>query len=301
MSMPPALSLPDASPRDRTLGFLGCGRVGRTLAMAYSRAGFRVQLAWSRSADTSARMAGEVPGLRVQAHPQEVVDGVDFVWVTVSDDAIGPLASSLQWRPGQWVVHCSGATEVAALRKAREAGGLTGGFHPLQMFANPQVALQGLAGCVVGIEAEGPLLEALEEMAQAIGCHPIRVPAGDRALYHASAYYVGPFLIALLAEAVALWQRFGASAAEALRALLPLLHGTLSAVGDAGLAGGMGGCVVRGDAGTVQKHLDALGAFDPEAQALYRALALRTVPLGIQRRTLSEERAEVIRRLLLGR
>ncbi|MGJ0223527.1 DUF2520 domain-containing protein, partial [Streptococcus pyogenes] len=129
----------------------------------------------------------------------------------------------------------------------------------------------------------------------------IRVPAGDRALYHASAYYVGPFLIALLAEAVAQWKKFGASESQALHALFPLLQGTVSAVTDAGLAGGMGGCVARGDVGTVRKHLVALGDFSPEAAKLYRTLAERTIPLGSERKTLTSERAhEIARCLSLG-
>jgi predicted short-subunit dehydrogenase-like oxidoreductase (DUF2520 family) len=112
-----------------------------------------------------------------------------------------------------------------------------------------------------------------------------------RPIYHASTYYVGPFLIALLNESTQLWQRMGASEAEALKAMVPLLRGTVAAVLDGGLAQGMGGCVARGDVGTVAKHLTALDALSTSTGALYRELARRTVPLGIKRGTLSTERA----------
>lgn len=113
-------------------------------------------------------------------------------------------------------------------------------------------------------------------------------------MYHASAYYVGPFLIALLKEGVELWKSFGASEADALRAMMPLLRGTVSAVLDGGLANGMGGCVARGDVGTIVKHLAALDNRFPLCGALYRELALRTVPLGIERGTLQPARAAEI-------
>jgi predicted short-subunit dehydrogenase-like oxidoreductase (DUF2520 family) len=128
-----------------------------------------------------------------------------------------------------------------------------------------------------------------------IGCTPVPVPPGDRALYHASAYYVGPFLMALLAEGATLWQKFGVGEKEALDALLPLLSGTLSAVRDGGLAQGMGGCVARGDVGTVRKHIVAMDRFDREAGNLYRMLAGRTILLGIKRGTLTAQGAEAIR------
>ena len=142
----------------------------------------------------------------------------------------------------------SGATELSALDHAKSARALTGGFHPLQMFANPDVALEGLRGCTVGIEAKPDFRRELELLATSIGCEPLALPAGVRPLYHASAYYVGPFLIALLKEGVELWKSFRRQrGADALRAMMPLLRGTVAAVLDGGLANGMGGCVARGD------------------------------------------------------
>ena len=281
-----------------TMGFIGCGHVGRTLARALHAAGFEVAAAWSRDAAAAQQLAHEVPGLVPQATAQQVLQQCRFVWVTVADDAIEGVASGLQWGPQHRAVHCSGAAEVAVLRKARQDGAATGGFHPLQMFASPEVALRGLPGCTVGIEAQGDFAQELEAIAERLGCVPFAVPAGSRALYHASAYYVGPFLIALLAEAAAFWKSFGATERQALEALLPLLSGTVDAVKDAGLAQGMGGCVARGDVGTVGKHLSALHAFSPDAEALYRDLALRTVPLGLARGTLAAPAAERIRALL---
>ena len=275
-------------------GVIGCGRVGRTLAQAFANAGYKVTNAWSRKAADLALIAKEVPGLQPLASAQAVADACDFVWLTVADDAIATVADGIAWNARHRVIHCSGATEIDALRNAKKHGASMGGFHPMQMFTNPAVALKGLPGCTVGVEAETELLAALQQMASDIGCVPVQVPSGKRALYHASAYYVGPFLIALLAEGANLWRKFGASEKQALDAMLPLLAGTLSAVRDGGLAQGMGGCVARGDIGTVRKHLSALDACDPDAGQLYRALARRNIPLGLARGSLSAAAAERI-------
>ena len=76
------------------------------------------------------------------------------------------------------------------------------------------------------------------------------------------------------------------------------MRGTVAAVMEGGLAAGMGGCVARGDVGTVERHVAALDALDPEIAALYRTLALRTVPLGFARGTLQPDAADRIRAVL---
>lgn len=284
--------------KDGTMGFIGCGRVGRTLARALANAGYRVSAAWTRDPAALQRFTDEVPGVIPCHAAQEVVDRCNFVWITVADDAIASVAQSPQWSLRHRVVHCSGATGLVALDKAKRDGARVGGFHPLQMFANPEVALRGLPGCTVGIAADGGFAAELDDIATRLGCVPFTVPEGSRALYHASAYYVGPFLIALLREASLLWRSFGGTEQQALDALLPLLAGTVAAVKDAGLARGMGGCVARGDVGTIGKHLDALHELSADAETLYRELALRTVPLGLERGTLNREGAARIQSVL---
>lgn len=281
-----------------TIGFVGAGKVAQTLAAAFTRAGWTVAVASSRNPDNLAALIQRSPATTGTTRAQDVVEASTLVFLSVTDDEIERVCASLAWREGVAAAHCSGATELSALDSAKTCGALVGGFHPLQMFANPDVALSGLPGCTVGVEAESPLRETLESLARSIGCTPFALPPGVRAAYHASAYYVGPFLIALLQEGVKLWERFGANEGEALRALVPLLNGTVNAVVDGGLARGMGGCVARGDVGTLRKHLAALDDIDSAAGELYRALGLRNVPLGLKRGSLSPGRAQEIEALL---
>jgi predicted short-subunit dehydrogenase-like oxidoreductase (DUF2520 family) len=287
-------TLKDQTLKDQTFGFIGCGRVGRTLARAFAAAGYNVNAAWSRKEADVALLVGEVPGIQAMPDAQAVVDISDVVWLTVSDDAIAPVADAVSWGARHRVIHCSGASDLTVLQAAGAAGAQTASFHPMQIFTNPAVALECLPGCTIGIEADDDLLRALQRLAEDIGCVSVQVPPGDRALYHVSGFIVGPLFIALMSESVRIWKRFGADEAQTLAALFPMVESILAAVRDAGLARGMGGPVARGDIGTVRKHLKALDAFDPEAGRIYRALTKRTIPLGIARGTLKPERAELI-------
>ena len=280
------------------IGFIGAGRVAKGLAWGMAQSGQRVLAAASRSPDSAVQLAARISGCRALAQAQEVVDCSDLVFITVPDDAIAAVAASLRWREGMAVAHCSGATEVAALACAARAGAQIGGFHPLQLFADPEVALAGLPGCTIAIEAEAPLLAQLERLAQALRCRSIRLPPGCRARYHAAAHYAAGFVITLLNQAVELWQSFGVGREDTIRALLPLLRGTAASVGRSGLAQGLAGTYSRGDIGTLEKHLADLARVGPDALHLYCELGLRSIPLGLERGAYDEQRAEAMRVLL---
>jgi predicted short-subunit dehydrogenase-like oxidoreductase (DUF2520 family) len=281
-----------------TVGFIGAGRVGAALAHALAAQGVTVRAIYSRNAVAAQQVAAQLPHAQASRTAQEVVDACDLVFLTVSDDAIEPVCRNLQWRAGQSAVHCSGATEVSALNHAKAQGANTGGFHPLQAFANPLTALRNLPGCTVAIEADSPLAAVLHDFARQLGCVPLTLPPGSRAIYHASAHYAGAFFNALLAEAVAMWQTFGATEQQALAALAPLARGTLANALDAGLTQSLPGVVSRGDVGTLQKHLAALTGMPAPTQALYRALAMRNVPAALARGSINAAQAAAIQQML---
>src|SRR5438309_651558 len=128
-----------------TLGFIGAGRVATGLASGFARAGVNVVAIASRRIASAQRLAKRVRGARACA-PQEVADRTDIALLTVPDDAIEAVASSLRWRAGSACVHCSGAADLDVLRKAVADGALAGGFHPLHMFGEARESPGALAG-----------------------------------------------------------------------------------------------------------------------------------------------------------
>jgi predicted short-subunit dehydrogenase-like oxidoreductase (DUF2520 family) len=287
-----------ALPERPRIAFVGAGRVAGALARGFARAGFPVVAVASRNAASAAALAAAVPGCRAAPSPQEAADAADLVFLTVPDDAIAPAAAAIAWRAHTGVVHASGAADVDVLAPATARGALAGGFHPLQNFADPEVALAGLAGCAVAIEAGAALADRLTRLASALGMRPIRLPAGVRALYHGAGSFAAPFVTALLHEAVQIWKGFGMSESDALAALVPLARGTLDAVARDGTVRGLAGPIARGDAGTVARHLAAFDALDGGTAALYRAMAQRVIPIAVAKGSLAPERAEAIAALV---
>ena len=277
-----------------TLGFIGTGRLAHSLALALSKAGYGVAAVANRSADPAEKLATALPKCRAVS-AQEVVDLCDLIFLTVPDAAIAPVAASLNWREGQAVLHCSGATEVSALDPAADAGAMTGGFHPLLGFSG--VGETPLAGCTVTVEAAPPLSDTLDDMLAALGCRLNRLPPGKRAFYHATAGYGAGFIHVLMAEIAEVWGGWGASEADVLAAILPMARTTLDTIERGGIAQTMPGPISRGDAGSVAAHLDAMATM-PQVDAFYRAHSLRSVDIAERTGRIDGEVAGHLRALL---
>ncbi len=294
------------------LGVVGIGAVGATLAWGLAARGYPVVALSSRAAGTAAWLAERLPGCRAVLSPLEVAELADLVLLAVPDDAIAAVAAAVPWRPGQAVVHCSGASPARVLAAAGRQGALYGSFHPLLSISRVRPAhadevLERLAGCTFAIEAPAALAAQLAGMADRLGGRAIFLREQDRVPYHLAAVLVSNYPVALVAAAVDLWAGFGVAREEALAALLPLLRSAVANLAQLGLPESLTGPIARGDLGTVRAHLDYL-AKPGEAAAVdgellsetYRLLGLLSLPLARAKGRLNEEQQRALERLLTG-
>jgi len=278
------------------IAFIGAGRVASTLARAFVANGVPVAAIASRNDASARRLAQRVRG--ADAVSMQDAAAADLVFLTVPDDDIATVCDTLAWRDGQAVVHCSGATEVAVLDAAARRGALIGGFHPLQTFADPDRAVELLAGTTVAIEGPASLAATLRELAERLGMKPLSVPPGARAAYHGGASFAAGFIASMFEEAAAMWASFGIDERATLDALLPLARGALASVESRGIAGAVSGPVSRGDAGVVARHLAAFDAQGPDHGRFYREFARRALKLAIADRRIDAAQVARMRAVL---
>ena len=272
--------------RDPAIGFIGAGVLGKGLALAMAAKEYRVVAAYSRSASSAQRIADQVAGCRVVETSQELADAVDLVFITTPDWAISEVAASVTWRPDQGVVHCCGASSVEILKPASDQGAVAGALHPFQTFGgvtDSTEAASRLSGATFAVAGQGWLQNFLWDLAEEIGGRPVAIPDADRPLYHAAAVLGCGHLSALLQAVVEVWQAMGFSSQQAMQSLYPLCRATLDAVAENGAADSATGPVIRGDAGTLRSHLEALFLRLPELVPVYGALAAASLPLAAKR------------------
>ncbi|MFQ5860785.1 MAG: Rossmann-like and DUF2520 domain-containing protein [Dehalococcoidia bacterium] len=270
------------------LGFIGAGAVGQTLALALASCGYSVVAVSSHSSASVEGLVRRIAGCVALPEAQGVADRCDLVLITTPDEAIGPVAASVRWRQGQGVVHCSGATPLAVLRLAAEAGAAIAAFHPLQTITPPESADAAQAmmrDITFALEGKGWLLETLKGMAQKLGGRTVHLKSEDRVLYHAAATMGCLYVVALLRAAAELWIQMGVGPDEALEALLPMTRRTLQNLSGEGVSPAVTGPIARGDVTSIRRHLEAIQERAPRTLPLYCLLGLESLSLARDRVT----------------
>ncbi len=261
----------------QSISIIGAGRVGSTLAIAMHRAGLPVSMVASRTESSAVNLAAMIAGCT--AVSEQAAADADLVFLTVPDDDIETVASRLTWRTGQYVVHCSGATEIMALAHAQMCGAQIGGFHPIQIFADPESSVALLPGTVVGIESGTALEVILRDIATRLKMVVMMLPEGVRARYHGGSLFMSSFLLSMFQESVQIWATFGMTEKQTLDALLPLAAGVIQTAQQKGLAASIAGPISRGDANVVRRHLAAFNAIGASHVDFYKTLSNRQLML----------------------
>ncbi|MGV9776010.1 Rossmann-like and DUF2520 domain-containing protein [Streptosporangium sp. NPDC003464] len=278
-------------PARLAVGVVGAGRVGSALGAALARAGHRV-VAASGVSDSSRERAAERLGLAL-TRPEDVVAGSDLVLLTVPDDVLPDLVTGLVGTGadlrGKLVAHTSGAYGLAVLNPATKAGALPLALHPVMTFTGKDDDLRRLVGISYGVTAPEMLRPVAEALVIEMEGEPVWIEDEDRPLYHAALAGAANHMVTLVAESSELLEKIGVE--QPGRMLGPLLGAALENVLRLGI-GGLTGPVVRGDAGTVRKHVDALILAAPEAADAYVALARLTADRALAAGLLKPEAAE---------
>ena len=280
------------------IGFIGAGNVGGSLAVAMSNAGYPVTAVGSRAFASAQTFAGRISDCTAYENIHEVADRADFVFISTSDDAIKIVCDQVSWREGQGVAHCSGAASVDLLQPAVDQGAVAGAFHPLQAFNSVENGVKAIPGVTFGIEGNDAIQAYLRGIASDIKGIPISLRPQDKVLYHVSGVLMGNLLAVLASVAASMWEKFDHTRDEGVRALSPMMPAVSSNLDSVGVPQAVAGPYVRGDIGTVRKHLEAVSSSAPEYLALYIELALVGLPFAVEKGALAPERSQEIKELL---
>lgn len=265
---------------------VGAGRVGRSLARALAERGFPITDVVARTAGAARDAVAFVGAGRPVALRSLRTLGADIVLVTVSDDAIGAVAARLAGlgpSRGAVALHASGALGSDELAPLAEAGLAVGSMHPLRSFPVADPTL--VQGCTFAIEGDRMAVAAATRIARAVGAEPVRIRAGSKTLYHAAAVLASGGVTSLLDMSLGALERAGFSREAALRALMPLVAGTVENVARRGTAAALTGPFARGDERTIAANRDALATLDPRVAEIYDLLGERARELAAKART----------------
>lgn len=268
----------DSPPRLR-VGVVGAGRVGAVLGAALRNAGHTLTGVSAVSDVSLLRAEALLPGVPVLP-ADDVVSGCELLILAVPDDVLPELVAGFAnagvFKPGQFIAHTSGGYGIGVLAPATES--LPMAIHPAMTFTGTSVDLSRLHDTPFGVTAADAIRPVAEALVVEMGGEPIWVPEDARTIYHAAMVLGSNYLNVLVNESVSLLKEAGMD--NPARLLTPLMSASLDNAlrfGDKSLTGP----IVRGDARTVAKHLNALGD-RPQTRAAYQVLGRLAVDRALE-------------------
>lgn len=289
------VTLPSASRLRIVLA--GAGRVGTAVALILKARGHAVVGVASRSAASAERAAARLEADSVELDP---LPSCDVVLIGAHDAAIGGIAAMLSRviAPHTIACHFAGSLGTRVLSPVVEAGGAAAALHPVQACPDVDSALRNLPGSAWGVTTS-PGLEtwARRLISDDLDGLAVDVDENARPLWHAAAVTTANGIAALLAAGESVMSSIGIQAPD--RILGPLAAGTVNnARTGGGGAATLTGPVVRGEADTVARHLDALRVRAPHLVASYSLAARLIVQAARDSGRLEPRAADAIRTLV---
>lgn len=281
---------------------IGPGRVGSAVAKRLHDAGYPLAAIISRDlarAEDAACFIGCEQ--RIASIDLNCARQGDVILLAVPDDQIDPLAKKLQkeilLQEKSTLIHFSGLKPAESMR-VEGSKAISISIHPLLSFADRNMAAERLTDCPCAIEGDESCLPLAEELVAAIGGRPFILPSEAKAIYHAAACITSNYLVSLTACARDLLSHCGFDKQQAMELLLPIHQATSDNLSHLLPEEALTGPIVRGDSGTVERHLIALGDQAPQLLDLYRCLGQQTVKLATESGRLPGEQADKLMQIL---
>jgi predicted short-subunit dehydrogenase-like oxidoreductase (DUF2520 family) len=272
----------------KKFAIIGTGIVGTALAVVLENKGLECIGVNTRSAKSYENFCEHLPKKHLDL--AQISLEADLLFITTQDGSISKVAKKLtlleQRKNAQIWIHCSGSHKSAIMchDPALQVSYLS--IHPLQAFASVENALTLIPGTHFGVEGSDRQSEQYgEQLVSLLGGIPHKIDPEKKTLYHAGAVVASNYLVSLVLMAVKLFEQAGINREDALKSLLPLLHGSYQNIAKDGLARALTGPIARGDTEVVAKHLQEM---PPDLQQIYKGLGSLALELGKEKKLVNQ-------------
>lgn len=285
-----------------TVAIIGAGKVGSVLAKALYKQGYELAGIASRTLESASKLAKEFDVVAT-TRAADITLYADLILITTPDRCIGQVIEQIVLdggiRAGQFVLHTSGGVSVDILSPARDVGAFTGSMHPLQSFADAQSSVDAVLNSYFALGGDEKVIELSQAIVRDFGGESFIISDKDRPLYHGAACIVSNYFVSLMHWATQIYTGFGLSPQQAAAALMPLVKGTITNIQHLGPTEALTGPISRGDVNTIALHLAALE--NKEEKTLYAELGRYTLGVALEKGSVNETQAKVVKELLTCR
>lgn len=265
------------------INFLGCGRVGKTLAKIISEKNLGNVVGITTSSSLSAKEATDFIGIN-KAYEFEKLPPAEIYFIVTPDDLIQEtvlkLCNSNLLKSGDIVLHCSGSLSSDDLAIVKNKNCFVASVHPIKSFASPSEAITTFNGTYCGIEGDNEALIKLIPLFENMGALLFPIKKEFKKTYHASSVLANNYLVTLHYLAVEGFKISGIKDDQAKAITSKLMQDAFNNINTLSHYQALTGPIQRGDLKTVTQHLKALQAISNKIFAeTYVALGKTTLHL----------------------
>ncbi|HBF35939.1 MAG TPA: hypothetical protein DDW50_01305 [Firmicutes bacterium] len=278
------------------VGFIGAGKVALAMGNYWLSKGVAILGYSSRNMD-SAQKHAVLTNTRAFTSPAALAEEATLIMITTSDDAILSVAETLAGFSLPWeqkiVCHMSGAHSSQLLSSLSDKGATICSFHPMISFGTVPMSGFNLDKAFFTFEGTGQRLKDIESFLHFLGHRYELIDPDQKVLYHTAACVLSNYFVTLLNTGMQMLKRSGISQENMMDCLKPLIEKTWENVLKTGPESAMTGPISRGDARTIQLHLESLlkeGRSD--WLEIYKTMGKATVELAVQAGRIDPETAD---------
>ena len=280
----------------KSVSIIGAGVVGTAVGYLLRQKGYTVDAVVSRDRAKAVKAVRFIGEGKAGDDPVEAAKGSDWVFITTPDRAIKEtcekIAAGGGFENGALAIHLSGALSSGELSSARKNGARVLSIHPIQSLASVEQAVKNLPGSYFSMEGDPDAMSDGRDIVAALGGMLVVIPSEQKALYHAGAAVASNYLVTVVDYAITIFESLGMEREEALKAVLPLVRGTVNNIERVGVPGALTGPIARGDVDTIEGHISVLTTKLPKMVRLYCELGKHAVVVGVAKGTISREEGD---------
>lgn len=213
----------------------------------------------------------------------DAFEPADLVVIAVPDDALASVVDAVAASipPGTTVIHTCG---IEGARILAPCGARIAAIHPSFPVPTTETAFDGM---FFGVTCPDEMRAWSEAFVRLLGATPVHIAEEDRVVYHAALSMTSNFATAVAGDAA---EMLGGH-----EMLIPMLRATVDNIARLGPDAALTGPAARGDAGTIERHLDVL---PQHLREMYIANARRVLSRALTAGHLDLEPAESVAELL---
>lgn len=270
------------------VGFIGPGKAGVSLGRYFTHRGIELVGFLGRNYKNTME-AAKATNSKAYEDLEELIKESEIIFITTPDDVISIIDEKLSNfnLKNKSICHISGACSSTILNNAKKSGALIYSIHPIFAFSSKNTLIEDLEKIYFSIEGSYLSKKDIDsqqyisqlsiiKFMHLIGNKFFIRDKEDSASYHLANVFVSNLTLSLIKVGSEYLVSLGINEKEAIAALMPLILGNIKSISEKGFINSLTGPVVRGDKGTIEKHLSVLKECHKD---IYKDLSLNILDL----------------------